>query len=63
MIIPFSLACIPCPDGTYKNGSGCGPCRHFQKTYQEPFVPQNLPRLVVEKYGINIVMDYKLVKI
>lgn len=24
--------CIPCPDGTYKNGSGCGPCRHLQKT-------------------------------
>ncbi|VDI45096.1 Hypothetical predicted protein, partial [Mytilus galloprovincialis] len=41
--------CIPCPDGTYKNGSGCGPCRHFQKTYQEPFVPQNIPSDTIEK--------------
>ncbi|XP_063409916.1 uncharacterized protein LOC134693138 isoform X2 [Mytilus trossulus] len=44
-----SGACIPCPDGTYKNGSGCGPCRHFQKTYQEPFVPYNIPSDTIEK--------------
>ncbi|XP_076086126.1 uncharacterized protein LOC143056842 isoform X2 [Mytilus galloprovincialis] len=41
--------CIPCPDGTYKNGSECGPCRHFQKTYQEPFVPHNIPSDTIEK--------------
>ncbi|XP_063410013.1 uncharacterized protein LOC134693208 isoform X4 [Mytilus trossulus] len=22
--------CIPCPNGTYKNDNGCGPCRHLQ---------------------------------
>ncbi|XP_052081530.1 uncharacterized protein LOC127719461 isoform X3 [Mytilus californianus] len=24
--------CIPCPNGTYKNDNGCGPCRHLQRS-------------------------------
>ncbi|CAG2234429.1 unnamed protein product [Mytilus edulis] len=25
--------CVPCPNGTYKNGNGCGPCRHLQSNH------------------------------
>ncbi|VDI45089.1 Hypothetical predicted protein [Mytilus galloprovincialis] len=25
--------CIPCPNGTYKNDNGCGPCRHLQSNH------------------------------
>ncbi|XP_052081525.1 uncharacterized protein LOC127719460 isoform X2 [Mytilus californianus] len=40
--------CIPCPDGTYKNGSGCGPCRHLQKTV--PIVTHKMPSNTVGRH-------------
>ncbi|XP_071145520.1 uncharacterized protein [Mytilus edulis] len=45
--------CIPCPDGTYKNGSGCGPCRHIQTTSLEPIVPHKIPSDTIQKHIIQ----------